>query len=246
MKVYIFISLLVVTIRMYSQDCNCNSFANDVIMGTNVGEGKLTTNSADNELFNFFHPRWRGGWKWTTNSSQGTTNIMQLKSLYDKGTSIDLSLGSGTGSISLTSNIVDNGVFDFYIPRWRGGWKWTTASSNGKVTAMQLHNKNNGGDIELRLDGNLITKEVEVKLNVWADYVFNTSYNLLPLKKVEEYINSNGHLPNIPSEEDVLKNGILLGEMNTKLLEKIEELTLYLIDQQKQIDDLKKEIKTSK
>jgi len=60
------------------------------------------------------------------------------------------------------------------------------------------------------------------------------------LKEVEDYIDKNGHLPDIPSESEVLKNGVSLGEMQTKLLQKIEELTLYVIQLEKEIDDLKK------
>ncbi|MNG14892.1 hypothetical protein D3C84_986840 [compost metagenome] len=61
------------------------------------------------------------------------------------------------------------------------------------------------------------------------------------LQEVEKHINEKGHLENIPSEEEVLENGINLGEMNAKLLQKIEELTLYTIEQNKQIKQLKNE-----
>jgi hypothetical protein len=66
--------------------------------------------------------------------------------------------------------------------------------------------------------------------NGWADYVFKKEYPLKPLEEVEQFVNNNGHLPNIPSAEEVVKNGVNLGEMDAKLLEKIEELTLYSID----------------
>jgi len=59
---------------------------------------------------------------------------------------------------------------------------------------------------------------------------------------VEDYINKNNHLPEIPSEEEVSENGINLGEMNSKLLQKIEELTLYLIEQNKKIEELQREV----
>ncbi|WP_264537743.1 hypothetical protein [Flavobacterium sp. N1736] len=66
------------------------------------------------------------------------------------------------------------------------------------------------------------------------------------LAEVENHIKEKGHLENIPSEEEVLKNGINLGEMNAKLLQKIEELTLYTIQQSKEIQDLKEENKSLK
>ncbi|WP_172284660.1 cell wall anchor protein [Chryseobacterium sp. LAM-KRS1] len=69
--------------------------------------------------------------------------------------------------------------------------------------------------------------------NGWADYVFKKDYKLRSLEDVEKHISEKGHLPNIPSAGEVEKNGINLGEMDAKLLEKIEELTLYSIEQNK-------------
>ncbi|WP_082811011.1 cell wall anchor protein [Chryseobacterium timonianum] len=86
-----------------------------------------------------------------------------------------------------------------------------------------------------KFDGKIHAKEVEVKANVWADYVFKKDYQLQSLDEVEKHIAQNGHLPNIPSADEVLKNGINVAEMNAKLLEKIEELTLYSIEQNKQL-----------
>lgn len=84
-----------------------------------------------------------------------------------------------------------------------------------------------------KFDGKIYAKEVEVKANVWADYVFKKDYKLNSLEEVEKHIEEKGHLPNIPSAEEVAKVGINLGEMDAKLLEKIEELTLYSIEQNK-------------
>jgi len=86
-----------------------------------------------------------------------------------------------------------------------------------------------------RFDGKIKAKEVEVKANVWADYVFKKEYPLRSLEDVEKHIHEKGHLPNIPTAKEVLENGINVAEMNSKLLEKIEELTLYSIEQNKQI-----------
>lgn len=73
-----------------------------------------------------------------------------------------------------------------------------------------------------------------------ADFVFDPTYNLMPLNKVEEFVKANRHLPEIPSAAEVEKKGLSMGEMQNKLLQKIEELTLYVIEQQKQIEELKK------
>ena len=79
-----------------------------------------------------------------------------------------------------------------------------------------------------------------VTLEGWSDYVFESGYELMPLGELERYVNANRHLPSIPSAGQVLDEGVNVGEMNALLLEKIEELTLYIIDLQKQIDELKK------
>ncbi len=90
-------------------------------------------------------------------------------------------------------------------------------------------------DAKLAVNGRIHTKEVKVDLVGWADYVFNKDYQLPSLQQVENHIKTKGHLINIPSEAEVVKNGIQLGEMNAKLLEKIEELTLYTIAQEKKL-----------
>ncbi|WP_025739439.1 autotransporter outer membrane beta-barrel domain-containing protein [Aquimarina pacifica] len=88
---------------------------------------------------------------------------------------------------------------------------------------------------ELAVNGSIHSQEVVVDLEGWPDYVFKKEYDLPTLQQVEEHIIEKGHLINIPSETEVLEKGIKLGEINSKLLEKIEELTLYTIDQEKKI-----------
>ncbi|WP_312300233.1 cell wall anchor protein [Chryseobacterium sp.] len=97
-----------------------------------------------------------------------------------------------------------------------------------------------------KFDGKIHAKEIEVKANVWADYVFKKDYQLKSLEEVAKHIENKGHLPNIPSAEEVLKNGINVAEMDAKLLEKIEELTLYSIEQNKQLKVQSEEIKELK
>lgn len=80
----------------------------------------------------------------------------------------------------------------------------------------------------------------------WPDFVFEENYNLPSLTAVESYINQNKHLPNVPSAAEVEQNGVDLGEMDKILLQKVEELTLYIIQQQKQIEALQRELEKSK
>ncbi|WP_369014672.1 hypothetical protein [Flavobacterium anhuiense] len=96
-------------------------------------------------------------------------------------------------------------------------------------------------DSKLAVNGTIHSKEVKVDMSGWSDFVFKKEYNLPTLEQVEKHIAEKGHLENIPSEEEVLKNGINLGEMNAKLLQKIEEMTLYIIELKKDISVLKQE-----
>ena len=96
----------------------------------------------------------------------------------------------------------------------------------------------------LYVEKGIISEKVKVALlssTQWSDYVFEEKYNLKPLEDVEKYIKENKHLPNIPSSKELVKEGLDLGEMQAKQMEKIEELTLYLIEMKKEINALKKE-----
>ncbi len=86
----------------------------------------------------------------------------------------------------------------------------------------------------------LRARRIVVDQHTWSDYVFHKNYRLPALLEVEDYIDENGHLPDVPSEREVLENGVDVAEMNSILLKKIEELTLYVIQQQKEIEKLKK------
>jgi hypothetical protein len=77
----------------------------------------------------------------------------------------------------------------------------------------------------------------------WSDYVFDKKYKLMSVDDLDKFVKKNKHLPNIPTADDVKNDGIDLGDMDAKILAKIEELSLYIIDQQKQIDELKKKIR---
>lgn len=101
-------------------------------------------------------------------------------------------------------------------------------------------------DSKLTVNGKIHAREVIIDEDFLADYVFEPSYNLRPLCEVEEYVNTHRHLPEIPSAANVKANGLNLGEMQNLLLQKIEELTLYAIEQQKQIDELKEMLQKAK
>jgi hypothetical protein len=97
-------------------------------------------------------------------------------------------------------------------------------------------------DEMLSVNGTIHSKEVKVNLTGLPDYVFKPDYKLPTLAEVKNYIDKNSHLPEIPSAQEVEKNGLNLGEMNKLLLKKVEELTLYLIEKDKQVKGQQEEI----
>lgn len=87
----------------------------------------------------------------------------------------------------------------------------------------------------MRVNGAIYATSINVKTNVWSDYVFDKDYALMSLEEVEKFIKTNGHLPGVPSAKQVFEEGIDLAAMNAILLQKIEELTLLMIEQNKKI-----------
>jgi len=91
---------------------------------------------------------------------------------------------------------------------------------------------------KLSVNGNIRSKEVKVEIENWPDFVFMKDYENMTLKNLEAYISQNKHLPGVPSATEAQNDGISLGEMNKVLLQKIEELTLHLIEKDKQVNKI--------
>ncbi len=168
-------------------------------------------------------------------------------SSWDRGVAIEFGLKSTTYN-EYTSRIVHYGY---------------SASTRASKLQLQTHSVTDGvwntgiliddvgnvgiGTIDptylLSVKGTIGCGEVIVEnVTGWADFVFEDDYNLMPLQELDSYIQKNKHLPEIPTTEEVEENGISVGEMNAKLLQKIEELTLYLIEKDKEVNELRNEI----
>ncbi|MEL4309132.1 hypothetical protein [Joostella sp. CR20] len=121
--------------------------------------------------------------------------------------------------------------FDIGYKSWKTGEWFTTMliKANGRVGIGTTT-----PDAKLAVNGDIHTQEVKVDMNGWSDFVFEKNYKLPALEEVEKHIQEKGHLQDIPSAKEVRENGIRLGEMNAKLLQKIEELTLYVIELKKE------------
>ncbi len=99
------------------------------------------------------------------------------------------------------------------------------------------------GSYKLAVEGTIGARAVEVKAGPWADFVFDKNYKLRPLKEVESFITAHQHLPDVPSEKEIKEKGINVANMDATLLQKIEELTLYAIEQNKRMEEQDKRMK---
>lgn len=143
-------------------------------------------------------------------------------------------------NIGSTPFEIDNaGRFRIYTP----GVKRFTITSNGNVGI----GTSNPGTFKLAVEGRIVAREVNVNTTTpWPDYVFEPDYELPSISAIEAFIKVNKYLPEVPTENEAESRGISLGEMNVILLKKIEELTLYAIKQQAEIDGLKKTMSENK
>lgn len=133
----------------------------------------------------------------------------------------------------------------------------TKRDTSGKIGAIEYIASTHNFNGPLNMEGNIVckdkikvveissdqirTKDIKVDINQAADYVFDEGYDLKSLNEIERYVKSNKHLPDIPSASDMAKDGVSLSEMSNLLLQKIEELTLHVIEMNKEINSLKKE-----
>ncbi len=166
---------------------------------------------------------------------RGTTGNLMLCS--NSGTSsvyLNYAYGSGSGGV----RIYDGGTTNYGHLKVNSNGSLSLFSRSGDIGIGTTDTKG----FKLGVNGKIAATEVKVATYAnWADFVFKSDYDLPTLKEVEQHIKENGYLKDIPSAEEVKKDGFYLGEMDAKLLQKIEELTLYTIEQEKEIEILKKE-----
>ncbi len=171
----------------------------------------------------------------------GTNNTVNWT--YKYGSKISL-IGSGYRNFEIGTTSYPNG--DLVFRQWDvTNQNWTTwrkiiiEDENGKLGIGKSN-----PTAKLHVNGNIIAEEIKVENVTGADFVFTPDYILMPLQEIEAFVKQNHHLPEVPSAAEMEANGVELGKMNMLLLQKIEELTLLMIQQQKQIEQ--QNIKTEK
>lgn len=171
---------------------------------------------------------------WSYYGDGGSMNAGMV--MYNSGDNLFFSLKPSTGGTGGTIN--DAAVYNNAIMSLKSNGKVAIGRVNGSG-AMQLPD-----GFKLYVEGGILTERVRVATKnsadwQWADYVFDKKYKLMPLQDLKNYINKEKHLPDIPSAQDVAEHGVEMAAMQARLLQKVEELTLYVLQQQKEIEELR-------
>jgi hypothetical protein len=183
-----------------------------------------------------------------------STPTAGLEISNDEGLKIQSKVDGGyKGNIKMVDAFNNSTSRDDMLFSTAGGFMFKMDDNNNGVSTVpgfSVYNSDNNcvfaikestGDVTV--DGKVTSTEVEVKTDVWPDFVFEPTYTLKPLEEVEQFILTNKHLPDVPSEKEVKENGLSLGQSDAVLLQKIEELTLYLIEQNKENKEQSEKIK---
>jgi len=138
------------------------------------------------------------------------------------------------GDINFSGDLLFNGE-----PFGASTWEQVGDNISFMTGKVGIGTTNFVEDYGLYVENGILTSEVMIlHPTVWYDCVFENDYKLINIIELERFVNTNKHLPEVPSEEEITENGYGLAEMNGILLKKVEELTLYIIEQQKQISDM--------
>ncbi|WP_299107552.1 hypothetical protein [uncultured Tenacibaculum sp.] len=152
------------------------------------------------------------------------------------------------GVLTINTGVFNNNISVNSAQIQEGTFGSVSYNSNGRLSLGHSTNEKitflNGNNVEMASLRNGVLTLDSVVLNVgsFPDYVFSKNYRLMPLKEVATYIKEHKHLPNMPSEKEVVVNGMNLKQINTVLVEKVEELTLHSISQEEKIEQLQKEL----
>lgn len=194
----------------------------------------------------------------------GTATPNALLGLYEGRYSLgyvdlvnpSVAAGAGVAFRLITPKSVNSDWTSADLVKYRDGrlvlTNWDLAGSLTVMTAgVERIKVTAGGNVgfgtanpqyKVTVEGAIGARDVIVTNQVWPDYVFRAGYRLRPLSEVSRFIEANGHLPDIPTEAEVKEKGVSLGDMQAKLLAKVEELTLHMIQQEKENRELRESL----
>ena len=246
MKNFILTSFLFYSILTYSQNylytttnprysTNDISHLGKISIGTTTPQGEFTIYKNGtpsfmlrNDYGKFQIGMANGNYNFHPTSKQGTVVLRNLGTSHNMVLTMPNNNNDGTTNI----RIVDDYNHNTFV-----------VHNNGKVT---IGTENfDSSDYNLYVKKGIKTEKIKVEfanVNGWADYVFNKDYKLMPLEDVENFINENKHLPEVPSAQEVVDNGVELKGMNVLLLKKVEELTLHIIELNKKLNSLEETV----
>jgi hypothetical protein len=190
---------------------NSKVLINDLIGLGNVGIGTATPN-----------------YKLQVNTIGNSAGIVHANNI---GIQVGTYVGSGAGWYGTLSNH----PLAFFVNNGGPAVILTTSEQ------LQVGGATTPAGFKMSVDGKVICTEMEVLVTPWPDYVFKPNYKLKPIQEIERFIIKNGHLPNIPKAEDIETKSLALGNMAKLQMEKIEELTLYLIEINKRLEKIENE-----
>jgi hypothetical protein len=177
------------------------------------------------------------------NSGNGINIFSSYLQLYEPSVQLPYYLNDSTQDSVLVTDQYGNLQQKAFSSFGSNSGRWNWSGSYVYDTLDYIGIGTNTPQSLLSVAGTITSKQVVVTQTGWPDFVFKPTYPLMPLKKVEQYIKLNRHLPGITSASEVEKKGLDLGSSQAELLKKIEELTLYLIDQEKKNKDQECRIK---
>lgn len=179
----------------------------------------------------------------TWSSGANDVNLTVKGALLNYGSGASVFFGGlentsvGYGEYGIEYNVTSGGL-NFWKPDGSNGFKnWVLFLKVDGRVGIGTNSLSDG--FKLTVAGGINAQKILITETAGADFVFENEYYLMPIKDLDRFIKSNKHLPDVPSAKEMEENGIDMGEFQILLLQKVEELSLYIIQQQKEIEDLK-------
>lgn len=172
-----------------------------------------------------------GGPTWTTNNWKKSMKLYNGSAIELAGATRSFGLGASGANLYFShANSDGTGAANYFM------------IADGNTGNISIGGSAPVANYKLTVDGTLGARRIKVQQGAWADYVFHPDYQLPSLQEVENFVTAEKHLEGIPSEKEVLEKGLDLGDFDQQLLKKVEELTLYIIQLNKNVERLNKQV----